>query len=65
MARLARVITRGFPHHVTQRGNRRQPTFFQDDDYGAYVDFLREQCAAYGVGVVSDAGPCPSDRGAM
>jgi hypothetical protein len=27
----------GLPHHVTQRGNRRQPTFFCADDYAAYV----------------------------
>ena len=25
MARLARVVASGYPHHVTQRGNRRQP----------------------------------------
>jgi len=24
MARLARVILPGYPHHITQRGNRRQ-----------------------------------------
>jgi len=34
MARLARVFAAGVPHHVTQRGNRRQRTFFTDDDYG-------------------------------
>ena len=28
MARLARVIAPGMPHHVTQRGNHRQQTFF-------------------------------------
>ena len=28
MARLARVVVPGMPHHVTQRGNRRQETFF-------------------------------------
>ena len=27
-ARLARVIAPGIPHHVTQRGNRGQQTFF-------------------------------------
>jgi len=36
MARLARVVVEGVPHHVTQRGNRRQPVFFSDDDYAAY-----------------------------
>jgi len=37
MARIARVIAPGLPHHVTQRGNRRQQTFFHDDDYEAYL----------------------------
>jgi putative transposase len=49
MARLARVIAPGFPHHVTQRGNRRQPTFFGDDDYAAYVELLREHCTRHDV----------------
>lgn len=44
MSRLARVIASGFPHHVTQRGNRRQVTFFGDEDYQAYVDLLASQC---------------------
>ena len=35
MARLARVVVPGMPHHVTQRGNRRQPTFFGGEDYAA------------------------------
>lgn len=37
MARLARVGVPGVPHHVTQRGNRRQETFFNEDDYDAYL----------------------------
>jgi hypothetical protein len=28
MARVARVVAPGLPHHVTQRGNRRQRVFF-------------------------------------
>ncbi len=36
MARLARVVVPGVPHHVTQRGNRRLDTFFGDADYRAY-----------------------------
>ena len=51
MARLARVVAAGVPHHVTQRGNRRQQTFFSDDDYGAYVDLLAQGCRAAGVEV--------------
>ena len=30
MARIARVIAAGYPHHITQRGIRRQQTFFCD-----------------------------------
>jgi len=51
MARLARVVMEGVAHHVTQRGNRRQPVFFGDDDYRAYRVLLAEGCAAAGVAV--------------
>lgn len=47
MARIARVIAPGIPHHVTQRGNRRQQTFFCDDDYTAYIDLMSEWCGKY------------------
>lgn len=40
MARLARVVVPGLPHHVTQRGNRRQEVFFSPEDYAAYRDLL-------------------------
>lgn len=30
----------GIPHHVTQRGNRRERTFFEDGDYELYQDLL-------------------------
>ena len=42
MARLARVVIPGVPHHVTQRGNRRGQTFFEDADYALYRDLLGE-----------------------
>jgi len=51
MARLARVVAPGIPHHVTQRGNRRQQVFFGDDDYAAYRALLAEGCRAAGVAV--------------
>ena len=51
MARLARVVVPGYPHHVTQRGNRRLPTFFNEDDYRAYLDLMAEGCAAWGLTV--------------
>jgi REP element-mobilizing transposase RayT len=40
MARIARVVVPGVPHHVTQRGNRREITFFGDADYRLYRDLL-------------------------
>jgi putative transposase len=44
MARLARAVFPGLPHHVTQRGNGRQQTFFGDSDYELYRELLREHC---------------------
>lgn len=49
MARIARVVASGYPHHITQRGNRRQQTFFCDDDYLAYIELMAEWCRAYHV----------------
>ncbi|MEH2485893.1 transposase [Bradyrhizobium sp. AZCC 2230] len=51
MARLARVVIPGHPHHVTQRGNGRARTFFGDDDYALYRDLLATNCRAAGVEV--------------
>ena len=44
MARLARVVAPGIPHHVTQRGNRRQKVFFEPSDYSLYRGLLAERC---------------------
>jgi putative transposase len=49
MPRLARAVVPGLPLHVTQRGNRRQRTFFRDDDYLLYCALMREWCDRYGV----------------
>jgi putative transposase len=51
MARLSRVVAPGFPHHITQRGNRRQETFFEEEDYQAYREFMAEWCGKCGVAV--------------
>jgi putative transposase len=49
MARIARFVVPGVPHHVTQRGNRRERVFFGDDDFGLYKDLLAQQCRKHGV----------------
>jgi putative transposase len=51
MARMARVVPAGIPHHVTQRGNRRQQVFFSDADYAYYLRRLGEGCRKAGVAV--------------
>lgn len=51
MARLARVVVPGLPHHVTQRGNGRAKVFFTDADYRLYRTLLVEHCRAAEVGI--------------
>ena len=51
VARMARVVVPGVPHHVTQRGNRRQTTFFEDGDYEIYKSLMAEWCLSQGVEV--------------
>ena len=42
MARIARVVMPGVPHHVTQRGNGRMETFFEDDDHAAHLALMAD-----------------------
>ena len=51
MTRIARIVVPGLPHHVTQRGNRREPIFLREDDYALYKDLLSQSCARWGVAV--------------
>jgi hypothetical protein len=46
MARITRVVAEHYPHHITQRGNRGQDTFFCDNDYQFLSgDVSDKQCA--------------------
>jgi len=51
MARLARVVVPGIPHHVVQRGNRNQQVFFADKDRMLYLDLLKEHCREAGLAI--------------
>ena len=51
MARLARVVAAGVPHHITQRGNRRQQTFFSDADFSHYRGLMAAWCARLDVAI--------------
>jgi len=47
MPRLARTVFAGIPHHITQRGNRREDVFFVDEDYQIYLEWLNHYCQKY------------------
>jgi putative transposase len=49
MARKARVVAAGVPHHVTQRGNNRQDVFLADDDRRYYLSVLRDRSQQAGL----------------
>ena len=51
MARFPRLVIPGLPHHVTQRGNGRQPTFFEEADYALYVDLFAQAVQRAGCAV--------------
>lgn len=53
MARLARIIVPGLPHHVTQCGNRRAQIFFIEDDYLAYLSRLQADCTRRGLAILA------------
>lgn len=49
MPRMPRIVVPHYPHHVTQRGNRKQRTFFCTDDYRAYMRYVSKAKARAGV----------------
>lgn len=53
MARMARVVVPGYPHHVTQRGVRSMDIFASDDDRLEYLRLMKEQCDRFGLHVLA------------
>jgi len=53
MPRTGRIVLPGLPHHVTQRGNRRQQVFFSQDDYEAYLRFMHNGCRSFQLSLLS------------
>ena len=51
MARQPRFVLPGHPQHVIQRGNNRSVIFGAEEDYGFYLDRLREGCNKHGCDV--------------
>ena len=53
MARIARVVAPEYPHHIIQRGNRRQKVFFQQDDYDEYLRLLNSYSHRFNIDVLA------------
>jgi putative transposase len=53
MARSARLISPECPHHVTQRGNRREDVFRDDQDRLKFIDLLGRYASRYRVEIWS------------
>jgi len=47
MPRKPRFFLPGVPAHIVQRGNNRQPIFFDESDYGAYLNWLKQAMDRY------------------
>ncbi len=51
MPRKPRFFIPGVPVHIVQRGHSREPVFFEDSDYQAYLHWLKEGAGRYGVDI--------------
>lgn len=51
MARLPRLTLTGYPHHIIQRGNNRQPIFVGATDRERLLDILCENAKSFNVAV--------------
>jgi putative transposase len=53
MPRQARTVFAGVPHHITQRGNRREDVFYTDEDRETYLGWLNEYCQLHKVEILA------------
>jgi len=53
MPRMARVVSPGLPHHITQRGVRRFNVFLEEADYLRYLELLACYSRRFGLGILS------------
>jgi putative transposase len=51
MPRKPRFFLPGMPVHIVQRGHSREPVFFEDNDYLAYLRWLKEGAERYKVDI--------------
>ena len=53
MPRLARSVFPEIPHHITQRGNRGEDVFFDDEDRLIYLEWLADYCQKHAVEIMA------------
>lgn len=53
MARLARVVLPGIPHHITQRGVRSMNIFSNDEDRVFYLELLRSASQEFSLDILA------------
>ncbi len=53
MARLARIVVPGFPHHIVQCGVRSIDIFHSDQDRHAYLAFLSAEAARFATDILA------------
>lgn len=53
MPRIARAVATGYPHHIVQRGNNRQPVFFKEEDRFLYFSLLKKYSEKWGARVLA------------
>jgi putative transposase len=51
MPRFARVVIPGCPHHLIQRGNRRQRVFFSEEDRAFFLTLMGREAAKHGIAI--------------
>ena len=53
MPRVSRCVFPNMPHHITQRGNRREDVFFDEDDRTTYLCYLKDYCEKHNVEIIA------------
>ena len=53
MPRQIRIVIPHEAHHVTQRGNYRQPIFEDNSDFSQYLLWLKEYSRKYGIDIIA------------
>jgi putative transposase len=53
MPRVGRSVFADLPHHVTQRGNRHETVFFNDEDRICYLSWLKEYSDKHNIEILA------------